>query len=246
MEARERVALVSDIHGNAIALRAVLRAIRREGVDEIICLGDVATLGVAPCEVVETLAGLGCRCVLGNHDEYLLSPERIREHTRLPLVLDAVDWCRDQLGRADLAFVAGFEAGFERELAGGHRLRAFHGSPRCNMTNLLAGTPAEELDRELAGERASVLAGGHTHLQLLRQHRGAWLVNPGSVGAPFREFTNGSPPTILDHAEYAVVEVRGRELGVALRRVGLDRAELHAAALATPGPVRAILADAYR
>lgn len=43
-----RVALISDLHGNAVALRAVLKALRSERVDRIACLGDVATLGPAP------------------------------------------------------------------------------------------------------------------------------------------------------------------------------------------------------
>ena len=63
-----RIALISDLHGNAIALREVLRSIDEHGVDEIVCLGDVATLGVAPSEVIDTLQRLGCRCIMGNHD----------------------------------------------------------------------------------------------------------------------------------------------------------------------------------
>ena len=40
-----RLALISDIHGNALALRAVFDDIRRTGADRIVCLGDVTTLG---------------------------------------------------------------------------------------------------------------------------------------------------------------------------------------------------------
>ena len=43
-----RVALLSDIHDNDVALRAVLADIKRQGVDQIVCLGDVATLGPPP------------------------------------------------------------------------------------------------------------------------------------------------------------------------------------------------------
>ena len=68
-------ALISDLHGNAIALRGVLRSIRARGADRIVCLGDVATLGVAPAEVVDVLREIGCPCIMGNHDEYLLDPE---------------------------------------------------------------------------------------------------------------------------------------------------------------------------
>ena len=55
------------------------------------------------------------------------------------------------------------------------------------------------------------MAGGHTHLQMVRQHRGTLLVNPGSLGLPFESYAQGGPPKILPHAEYAIVEcVRAR------------------------------------
>ena len=87
-------------------------------------------------------------------------------------------------------------------------------------------TAPDELDRLLDGERATVLAGGHTHIQMLRQHRGMLLVNPGSVGMPFKEYASGGPPTILAHAEYAVVSADGGRVEVSLRRVELDKAAL--------------------
>ena len=62
MCAVHRIALISDIHGNGIALREVLRSIEKQGVDDIVCLGDVATLGVVPGEIIDTLQRLGCPC----------------------------------------------------------------------------------------------------------------------------------------------------------------------------------------
>jgi hypothetical protein len=73
---------------------------------------------------------------------------------------------------------------------------------------------------------------------MLRQHDGTLLVNPGSVGLPFQSFVNGGPPTILPHAEYAIVEsVRGA-VSVELRRVPLDRAALRRAIEAWDNPLR--------
>src|SRR5258706_11810233 len=97
MKASHRIALISDLHGNAIALREVLRSIEARGADEIVCLGDVATLGVAPAEVIATLQRLGCRCIMGNHDDYLLDPDLIDAHRDTAIISDAIDWCRDQL-----------------------------------------------------------------------------------------------------------------------------------------------------
>jgi len=90
-----------------------------------------------------------------------------------------------------------------------------------------------------------VLAGGHTHVQMLRQHRGSLLVNPGSVGLPFREYVGGGVPTILDHAEYATVEVRDGVVSVQLHRVPLDRTELRRAASDCPKGLRGFLRQQY-
>ncbi|MEN8182146.1 MAG: metallophosphoesterase family protein [Myxococcota bacterium] len=244
MDARRRIALISDIHGNAIALRAVLRSIEREGVDEIVCLGDVATLGVGPSEVVDTLRELGCRCIVGNHDDYLLDPRLVDSHCE-GTISEAIAWGREQLSNDQMEFLSRFEAGITLSLGTRHRLMLYHGSPSSNTVDLLADTPAAEFDQQLGPDRATVMAGGHTHIQMLRQHRGSLVINPGSVGAPFLEFPVGGRPTILGHAEYATVDVVGESVAVGLHRVALDRTELASAARASSNPMGAELAAPY-
>jgi putative phosphoesterase len=221
-----RVALISDLHGNEVALEAVLADAR--GVDRLICLGDVATLGPRPQAILSRLADSGCDCILGNHDEFLLDAELIRRYTEAPIVVDSVDWCRAQLSQAELDFLRGFKKTLEVPLENG-TLFLFHGSPRSHMEDLLAETPPERVDELLAGHRATVMAGGHTHIQMLRQHRGILLVNPGSLGMPFREYVAGRAPTVLPWAEYAVVESSAGGVSVSLRRVALDGKKLRGA-----------------
>jgi hypothetical protein len=91
-----RIALISDIHANDIALRAVLGDIRRTGVDQVVCLGDVVDLGPEPNAVIEILAELGCPCILGNHDESMLNPELVRGYNPSPVLVAAADWTRDR------------------------------------------------------------------------------------------------------------------------------------------------------
>ena len=99
-----RIALISDIHANEVALRAVLVEIRRTGVDQIICLGDVATLGPRPNAVIEILGELGCRCIMGNHDEFLLDAELVHTYSGAPQVVASIDWTRCRLSRVELDF----------------------------------------------------------------------------------------------------------------------------------------------
>jgi putative phosphoesterase len=240
-----RVALISDIHANEIALRAVLADIGRARIDEIVCLGDVATLGPRPGAVIEVLRECGCACIMGNHDEFLIDPALVRAYSEHKPVIEAVEWCRSELGREDLDFVRGFERTRRIRLDDRSTLFVFHGSPLSHMDDILATTGADELDALLAGHVATVMAGGHTHVQMLRQHRGTLLVNPGSVGLPFKEYVSGRAPTLLAHAEYAIVEAAGGRVGVSLQRVPLDPANLRQAAQASDVPLRDLIVQQY-
>jgi predicted phosphodiesterase len=97
----------------------------------------------------------------------------------------------------------------------------------------------------LAGAAATVMAGGHTHIQMLRQHHGHLLVNPGSVGLAFKDYVNGGPPTILSHAEYAIVEETGGTIEIDLHRVLLDRDKLRRANSQSDHPLREYLLQQY-
>jgi len=81
---------------------------------------------------------------------------------------------------------------------------------------------------------------------MLRQHRGRWLVNPGSVGLAFERFVAGAPPTVMAHAEYAIVEARSDTVSVTLRRVPLERAALLDSVSAWDNPLAPYLAEQYR
>jgi predicted phosphodiesterase len=219
----------------------------RAGADRVVCLGDVATLGPRPHEVLARLQALGCDCILGNHDAFLLDAELIRRYTEAPPVVAAVDWCRARLSAAELAFVRGFRAELTLALDGAATLLCYHGTPRSNMEDLLVTTPAATVDEMLGGRATTVMAGGHTHLQMVRQHRGTLIVNPGSVGMPFVAHAGGGPPTVMAHAEYALVEASDGAGGVdvRLRRLPLDRRALRQQAAACDFPLRDYLVAQY-
>src|SRR4051794_15958575 len=105
-----RLALISDLHGNELALQAVLRDSKRHGVDQLICLGDVATLGPRPAAVIDILRDFDCPCIMGNHDAFLLDPALIHTYTEFPVIVEAVDWCRDQLSKAHIDFLRTFRS----------------------------------------------------------------------------------------------------------------------------------------
>jgi predicted phosphodiesterase len=240
-----RVALISDLHGNEVALRTVLQDIDARGVDQLICLGDTATLGPQPRAVLALLRDRGCPCIMGNHDDFLLRPALVAAYTEAPIIADSVAWCIDQLDADDLAFVRSFHAGLDLALDDDLHAILFHGSPRSHTEDILSTTPDDTLDTMLDGKMATVMAGGHTHLQMLRQHHGALLVNPGSVGMPFREYVGGRVPTVLPHAEYAIVDGHGADVAVTLRRVELDLPAMRASIEASTCPLKTALSGIY-
>lgn len=240
-----RLALISDLHGNLVALEAVLGELRVRGVDGLVCLGDVATLGPRPDEVLARLADLRCPCVLGNHDDFLLEPAQVHGYTEAPPIVDAVTRCAAQRSDAERAQLRGFARTLELELEHGHRLLAFHGSPRSHSEDLWATTPPEQLDEALGSPHAQVLVGGHTHVAMVRSHRGTLLVNPGSLGLPFEAPVRAGGPRVLPHAEYAIVESSAAGLSVALHRVALDRRRLADEARAWDDPFAALLVAQY-
>jgi putative phosphoesterase len=240
-----RIALISDLHANEVALRAVLADIDRVGCDEVICLGDVATLGPQPNAVIQLLRERTTRRILGNHDDFMLNPDLIHSYTEVPVVVDSVEWCRARLSDDEVAFLRTFSPNLEIALDDASTLVLFHGTLRSHMEDLLATTPPKEVDEMLMGRRGTIMAGGHTHLQMTRQHNGILIVNPGSVGLPFRAHPVNSPPTLLEHSEYATIEATAGTVSVQLRRVPVDRRAMAAAVAATDNPINHYLLEQY-
>ncbi len=240
-----RIALISDLHGNKVALDAVMADIEANRCDQVVCLGDVATLGPDPRGVIDILRKLGCPCILGNHDAFMLDEHLIHTYTEAPIIVEAVEWCRKRLVEADFDLIRGFVDGLIIDLGDGHTLQLFHGTPTSHMIDMLATTTPDKLDEMLDGNRATVMAGGHTHIQMLRQHKGILLVNPGSVGMPFEEYVNGGAPALMGHSEYAIVEGANGTVNVNLRRVNVDRGAARAAIVATDHPLKMALIGQY-
>jgi predicted phosphodiesterase len=241
-----RIALISDLHANEVALRAVLADIDRLGCDEVICLGDVATLGPQPNAVIQLLRDRTTRRILGNHDDFMLNRDLIHSYTEVPVVVESVEWCRARLSEDEIAFLRTFSPNLEVPLGNGSTLVLYHGTLRSHMEDLLATTPPDEVDEMLQHRRGTIMAGGHTHLQMVRQHEGMLIVNPGSVGLPFREHPEQCAPKLLPHAEYATIESANGTVGVQLRRVPVDRRAMASAIEATDNPIRHYLLEQYQ
>jgi len=177
-----RIAFISDIHGNFHSLELVLADIQQSQVNQIVCLGDVASLGPQPREVIARLRELGIPIVMGNHDNYLLTPELMKD--QLPWLRTTELWGLEQLSTDDLDFIRTFKPYLKFSLDPNTTLLAFHGSPRSNEEFLYPDTLPEDMEEAFTGQTAQVLVGGHTHVQMVTQFKGKTFLNPGSVGTP--------------------------------------------------------------
>jgi predicted phosphodiesterase len=235
-----RVALFSDVHGNAVAFDAMLEDLHGRSVDRVVCLGDHAQGGAQPAECLERLRELGCPVVMGNSDHFLLTLDPGNEPA-MAAQSDTARWSTAQLSDELLEFHRSFQPTVELDLGGGRTLLAFHGSPR-SRDEVLGPWLEEEAWREpFAGVEATILAGGHTHLQWTRRLADRYYVNPGSVGLAHDHHQSEEPFGAEPYAEYAIVSVEDAGVGVEFRRVPFDPAAVLAAIESSgmPSPERA-------
>ncbi|MGO8947243.1 MAG: metallophosphoesterase family protein [Ktedonobacterales bacterium] len=227
-----KVAILADIHGNLPALEAVLAEIAAESIERIVCLGDVATLGPQPHEVIARLRGLGCPVVMGNTDASLLALQRDKSATGDvwgSQDFDFDQWCATRLTDDDLAYLRTFQPMVSVSLGDGVTLLCYHGSPRSYDERITAETADDELHEMLAETPAQLYAGGHTHQQLLRRYRDTLVLNPGTVGFAKDAIPPAAPVSNPSWAEYAIIASDSGQLDVSLRRVCFDLDALFAA-----------------
>ena len=230
-----RVALFSDVHGNAVPFDAFLADLDRQDVDQVVCLGDHAQGGPQPAECLERLRDLECPAVMGNSDDFLLTLDPGDEPVT-EAQLETARWSQAQLSKEQLDFHRSFQPTVELDLGGGRSLLAFHGTPR-SRNEIVGPWMDEEAFREpFADVDATVLAGGHTHQQWARRLGDRYYVNPGSVGLAYDHHQTEESFRADTYAEYAVLTVDGPGVGVEFRRVPFDAGAVIAAIEASGMP----------
>lgn len=168
---------VSDVHGNAPALDAVLSALRELAVDDLRSAGDLVGYNVNAAEVVERFVRERIPSVAGNHDRMAAHP-----HTRVgnDLVLGTLEISDRFLRSHHIDYLAALPAELREERCG-RRLLVVHGTPDDPLGGYLF--PDQHDDFSLP-EGVDVLVVGQTHRQLGAAWGGGLVVNPGTVGLP--------------------------------------------------------------
>jgi diadenosine tetraphosphatase ApaH/serine/threonine PP2A family protein phosphatase len=230
-----RFAAIADIHGNHLALEAVLADIRAQDITDIVNLGDMASGPLDARRTMDMLMALDATHVLGNHDRYLIDRpiERMGpwERPAYPqLQARHLDWLREvpptRVFR-DQVFLC-------------------HATPESDEVYWLetvtpdgAMTMAsrEQIETRAEGITQPLILCGHSHTaRAIRLRDGRLIVNPGSVGSPgysdvrpYRHIMQAGTPD----ARYAILESSAGHWRVAFRHLPYDNAAMAALALQT-------------
>lgn len=188
-----RVAVLSDVHANVSALRAVLDEVAAAEPDLVVFAGDL-TWGPDPVETLDIVRPLGQRAtyVRGNADRAVLelAAEGVRQEQPDLAARDA--WMLAAHPAEAVEFLAGMWFTAAVDIDGLGRVRFCHGSPRSDEELLTPGTPQERVADVAALCPEKVLVHGHSHMQYDRVVGELRMVNPGSVGLAYHD---GQPGT---------------------------------------------------
>jgi putative phosphoesterase len=213
-----KIGVISDVHANIHALRAVWNALVVErGVEKVICLGDLVGYGASPLEVIEWLRQNNVATTLGASDARIAFELTAGDEHRQGVGDETLEWTKTLLGDEERHFLRGLKV-TERTMTPVGRMRYFHGSPEDPEERLdLRGSPVY-LDELLQKLNCSVVLCGGTHIPFIRRTEHGLFVNPGSVGLSL----NGEPG-----ADCALLEFNDSQLEVELLKIPYD---FHAAA----------------
>jgi predicted phosphodiesterase len=241
-----RVAVLADVHGNAVALSAMSEEVVDAAPDLLVFLGDL-TWGPLPEETWQ-LVGVLCesftgrtRFVRGNAERALSD---LRKGKRMAEAGPRERWMLTAHTASTLDALERFSDSAVVDVEGLGLTRFCHGSPRSDEELITPATPNRRMRELLAGVPEPILVTAHTHIQFERLARGVRSVNPGSVGLPYQGEPGAywailGPDVELRRTEYDL------ELAIARYRGTSDPlAETMIEALLAPPTLREVIAHA--
>ena len=188
------VAIISDIHGNYPALKAVLDDIDSKGINEIYCLGDLVGYYCMFNEVIEEIRKRNIPCIMGNHDYALAFNNGVIERSKTCTKI--LMWQRGIIAHDNLDYLKSLKSSI---IFSKHAIIFFctHGGLEDNIDEYLFEVPINYFSEHNFNYDALIT--GHTHLPSYKSFfSGKFWINPGSVGQP-RDGNIRSAYVIIDH-----------------------------------------------
>ncbi|MFC4322506.1 metallophosphoesterase family protein [Litchfieldia salsa] len=210
-----KLAFISDIHGNAVALEAVLADILMREIDQIFVLGDLCYRGPEPKRALDLIRELNTEVIKGNADEWVVRGVKEGEvpAQALEIMNTERDWTVSKLNEDDLSYLANLPTSIQTE-ADGVKIHAFHATPESLFDIIPPNSDDDKIEQTLmAGQAADLYLYAHIHKPYIRFIGGRIVMNIGSVGLPF----DG-----LAKASYGIVEVNQGQISTTIQRVTVD------------------------
>lgn len=190
----DKIAIISDIHGNLEAINSVIEDIKERKIEKIFCLGDIVAKGTHQEECVNLIKE-NCEIVLkGNCDDYFTS--KIDRETKPEIELKRIEWINSKLSDESKNFLKSLPYSFEFYLSG-RLVRLFHATP--NKINGFVGN-IDTIDRlyslflpsknTISNKKADVVVYGHIHTPFIQRIYNRTIINSGSVGNAIDVFRN--------------------------------------------------------
>ena len=226
-----KIAILSDIHGNSLALNAALADIEMIRVDEYWVLGDIVALGPDPLGVLQRLSALpNCKFIRGNTDRYVVTGEhppplpsdigQDRETIRIfAEVAGTFAWTLGMISAGGwFDWLSQLPLEFEVTLPDDTKCLCVHAHPGNDDGLGIRGDFSEnEMRTMLQNCTAELICVGHTHQQINRKVDNWHILNPGSISNP--------RPPILE-ASFAVLEATKEDYRIEHRTAEYNREEV--------------------
>lgn len=209
-----KIAIISDVHGNLEALKAVIDDAKRKGVEKIFCLGDIVAKGSHAKECIE-LVKQNCEVVVrGNCDRHFSEP--ISEMTRKS-EYEKNRWekIHSMLSEEEKEYLKNLPHSFEFYLSGS-LVRIFHSSPEADNKVLISQDSIEDKykmflpsSKTISDKTADVVIYGHIHHQYMDKIYNKTIANTGSVGNSFCLIRNPEKDSKIEEirqANYCILE----------------------------------------
>lgn len=207
-----RIAVIADIHGNQLALEAVLRDLKDQPrYDLLVIAGDLCLNGPRPREVLQIIRNLNCPVIQGNVDLEMVTGNLEKSAKKRA----DISWACEQVGQDGLDYLA--QLPFSQRVVNpqGQDLLIVHANPRTQDDALLPNADDATLEHLLGGldKQIGALAFGHLHIAYTRRWRGLLLADVASCGAPRDEDLR---------AAYGILTWRDSRWEAEIRRVPYD------------------------
>lgn len=193
-----KIACISDIHGNKLALDSVLENIKLNGADKIFVLGDLAMGGYDPNYTIEKIFSLkDVEIIQGNTDKLIVDfnePLFNDMKVKNPLMAGALNLDVKEITEENKEKLKNLPVNKIVEIEN-VKIELCHGSPRRQDENIFPDTPIETVEEAVSKTPADIILCGHTHIPCgFSLNSGKTVVNVGSVG---RSMTSDKTPYYL-------------------------------------------------